>query len=42
MTNISGCGQGGWTLVMKIDGNKVIKDNLAWASSVKCMNATDK
>ena len=23
MTEISGCGSGGWTLVMKIDGNKV-------------------
>ena len=23
MTEISGCGLGGWTLVMKIDGNKV-------------------
>ncbi len=23
MTNISGCGQGGWTLVMKMDGSKV-------------------
>ena len=23
MTEISGCGTGGWTLVMKIDGNKV-------------------
>ena len=25
MTEISGCGSGGWTLVMKIDGDKVIK-----------------
>ena len=24
MTEISGCGSGGWTLVMKIDGNKVM------------------
>ena len=23
MTEISGCGSGGWTLVMKIDGSKV-------------------
>ena len=23
MTEIPGCGPGGWTLVMKIDGNKV-------------------
>ena len=23
MTEIHGCGGGGWTLVMKIDGNKV-------------------
>ena len=23
MANISGCGKGGWTLVMKVDGNKV-------------------
>ena len=23
MTGIDGCGDGGWTLVMKIDGNKV-------------------
>ena len=23
LTEISGCGLGGWTLVMKIDGNKV-------------------
>ena len=23
MTEIPGCGQGGWTLVMKIDGSKV-------------------
>jgi hypothetical protein len=23
MTEIPGCGTGGWTLVMKIDGNKV-------------------
>ena len=25
MTEISGCGSGDWTLVMKIDGDKVIK-----------------
>ena len=32
MTEISGCGSGGWTLVMKIDGNKVkIKD-------IKCIS----
>jgi hypothetical protein len=23
MTEIPGCGKGGWTLVMKMDGNKV-------------------
>ena len=23
MANITGCGKGGWTLVMKVDGNKV-------------------
>ncbi len=23
MSEISGCGQGGWTLVMKVDGDKV-------------------
>ena len=28
MTEISGCGGGGWTLVMKLDGNKV-KGNYA-------------
>ena len=28
MTEISGCGSGGWTLVMKIDGNKVKIINL--------------
>jgi hypothetical protein len=25
MVKISGCGKGGWTLVMKVDGNKVNK-----------------
>ena len=32
MTEISGCGGGGWTLVMKLDGNKV-KVNSASRSS---------
>ena len=36
MDEISGCGKGGWTLVMKVDGNQVIFNPAA-----KCRKRTD-
>jgi hypothetical protein len=32
MTKIPGCGPGGWTLVMKINGDKVI---FVWATNMQ-------
>jgi hypothetical protein len=35
MTDIGTCGGGGWTLVMKLDGNKVKKGYRDWYSVTK-------
>ena len=35
MTEIPGCGEGGWTLVMKIDGTKVINKRMKKTKYIK-------